>query len=171
MDGALARKIGTAPGIADGDMNVFYEFHKIAQHLQAEKIEYALIGGVAMAFHAEPRFTKDIDILIKEKGLEKMVNILKKEGYFPSSAPWSFRNTGLTLHRFLKIEDGDEMIIDILVSANKHYERIVDNALNAESEGTGIVRLANKKDLIWLKKMRNSKQDQADVEKLDNEEN
>ncbi|MDP2895440.1 MAG: nucleotidyl transferase AbiEii/AbiGii toxin family protein [bacterium] len=47
-------------------MNVFYEFQKIVRHLQAEKIEYALIGGVALAFYAEPRFTKDIDLLVRE---------------------------------------------------------------------------------------------------------
>jgi hypothetical protein len=31
--------------------------------------------------------------------------------------------------------------------------------------------LANKKDLIWLKRTRNSKQDQADIEKLENDKN
>jgi hypothetical protein len=38
-------------------MNVFYEFHKIVQHLQAERVEYALIGGVAVAVHTTPRFS------------------------------------------------------------------------------------------------------------------
>ena len=50
-------------------MNVFYEFHKIAKALQKAQIPYALIGGVAMAFHTRPRFTKDIDILIKKPDL------------------------------------------------------------------------------------------------------
>jgi hypothetical protein len=45
-------------------MNVFYEFHKIVKELQNRKIKYAVIGGVAMAFHAYARFTKDIDILV-----------------------------------------------------------------------------------------------------------
>ena len=31
--------------------------------------------------------------------------------------------------------------------------------------------VANKKDLIWLKRTRGSKQDQADIEKLENEKN
>lgn len=33
----------------------------------------------------------------------------------------------------------------------------------------GKLRVAGKKDLIWLKRFRNSKQDQADIEKLENE--
>ncbi len=28
------------------------------------KVEYLIIGGYAVAFHAEPRFTKDLDILV-----------------------------------------------------------------------------------------------------------
>ncbi len=31
--------------------------------------------------------------------------------------------------------------------------------------------LANKKDLIWLKRTRDSKQDQADIEKLEDDKN
>jgi hypothetical protein len=29
------------------------------------KVEYLIIGGYAVAFHAEPRFTKDLDILVR----------------------------------------------------------------------------------------------------------
>ena len=49
-------------------------------------------------------------------------------------------------------------------------ERIIANAREAESEGTGTVRVADKADLIWLKEKRNSKQDQADIARLKNEE-
>jgi hypothetical protein len=28
------------------------------------KVEYLIVGGYAVAFHAEPRFTKDLDILV-----------------------------------------------------------------------------------------------------------
>ena len=31
--------------------------------------------------------------------------------------------------------------------------------------------MASRKDLIWLKRMRDSKQDKADIEKLEDEEN
>ena len=43
-------------------MNVFFEFHHILRELQRVKTPYALIGGVAMAYYAEARFTKDIDL-------------------------------------------------------------------------------------------------------------
>jgi hypothetical protein len=150
-------------------MNVFYEFHKIVQHLQREHVHYALIGGVAIAFHAEPRFTRDIDILLMKSDLAKVTAILETEGYFSSSAPWTFKDSGLTLHRFFKAEDDQQMLVDILIAGDEKHEQIIKNAKETESKGTGTVRVATIEDLIWLKQMRNSKQDQADIERLQNE--
>jgi predicted nucleotidyltransferase len=150
-------------------MNVFYEFLKIVQHLQREGIEYALIGGVAMAFHAEPRFTKDIDLLVREGAVVKVAEILEREGYFKSSAPWTFKDTGLTVHRFMKVEQEDQMLVDVLVAGDERHDRIIRDAEEAESRGTGIVRFATKEDMIWLKRKRNSIQDRADIERLQNE--
>ena len=33
--------------------------------LNAERVEYLLVGGYALAFHAVPRFTKDLDVWIR----------------------------------------------------------------------------------------------------------
>jgi hypothetical protein len=74
----------------------------------------------------------------------------------------------IELHRFLKVIPEDEMMIDILVAKNENVRRIIQDAVQAESE-EGRVRLANKKDLVWLKRSRNSKQDQADIERLEDE--
>lgn len=38
-------------------MDVFDEFAQLAQDLADRQIPYALIGGVALAFHAQPRCT------------------------------------------------------------------------------------------------------------------
>lgn len=150
-------------------MNVFYEFWKIAKVLKKKKISYALVGGVAIAFHSVPRFTKDIDILVQPEVLEQVRHVLKNEGYFESTSPRTFKNTELTMHRFMKIVDGDEMLIDVLVSGTKRHSEIVANAVDAESAEVK-VKLASKEDLIWLKRIRNSKQDQADIEGLEDEE-
>ena len=81
-----------------------------------------------------------------------------------------FKDSNLTLHRFLKVQDLDEMIVDILVAGDDRHQEIITNALEAESEETGVVRVASKSDLIWLKRQRNSKQDQADIARLEDEE-
>ena len=62
------------------------------------------------------------------------------------------------------------MNIDIIVAGDDRHERIITDALEAEAEGTGIVKVANRADLIWLKRRRNSTQDQADIARLSEEE-
>ncbi|MCD4677545.1 MAG: nucleotidyltransferase family protein [Desulfobacula sp.] len=150
-------------------MNIFDEFIQIIKHIELKKIKYALVGGVAMAFYTQPRFTQDIDILIDPNDLENICQILKKNKYFLSAEPWTFKNTPLTLHRFLKVTEDDQMIIDLLVAGEERHLNIIHNALKAHSEH-GNARIAEKSDIIWLKKKRNSLQDQADIERLENEE-
>ena len=151
-------------------MNVFYEFHKIVQHFQREGVAYALIGGVAVAFHGYPRFTKDIDLLIGPTELARVTAILRREGYVKSSEPWTFKSTKLTLHRFLKVQELDEMMVDVLVAGTARHRRIIAEAQTTESRGTGAVKVASKPDLIWLKRKRRSRQDEADIARLSGEE-
>jgi hypothetical protein len=75
----------------------------------------------------------------------------------------------IELHRFLKVAgEEDEMLIDILLANDEEVRSIIRNAVEAESE-QGRVMLVNKRDLIWLKKTRDSKQDQADIERLEDD--
>ena len=150
-------------------MNVFQEFKRLVKEFENQGVRYALVGGVAMAFYTEPRFTRDIDLLIDTDGFHKVKGILEKDGYFESASPWTFRTVAIQRHRFLKVvNEEDEMLIDILVAKGEEVREVIRNAVEAESE-EGKVMLANKKDLIWLKKARDSKQDQADIEKLTND--
>ncbi|WP_373498878.1 hypothetical protein [Desulfococcus sp.] len=150
-------------------MNVFEEFKRMVLELEKQKVRYALVGGVAMAFYSEPRFTRDIEILVDIDDFDKAKALLEKDGYFESASPWTFRNVAIELHRFLKIvAPEDEMMIDILIAKDEEVRRIIQNAVEAESE-EGRVMLADKKDLIWLKRSRDSKQDQADIERLEDD--
>ncbi len=150
-------------------MNIFDEFLTLAKSLQANNCQYCLIGGVAMAFHDLPRFTKDIDLLTNSADFSKIKNTLESCGYFESTKPWTFNNTPLTLHRFFKPNTGDEsMIIDLMVSGEARHQQIISNALMAEYNELHIP-IATKPDLIWLKRFRNSPQDKVDIEKLSHE--
>lgn len=40
------------------------DIRRLAQALQEHGVEYAIIGGIAMALHGFPRATKDIDLLL-----------------------------------------------------------------------------------------------------------
>jgi hypothetical protein len=150
-------------------MNVFEEFKRLVLELEKHKVRYALVGGVAMAFYTEPRFTRDVDILVDSEDFERTKDILEKDGYFESASPWTFPEVAIDLHRFLKVADeGDEMLIDILVAQSEEVRSIIGNAAEAKS-AEGRVMVANKRDLIWLKRTRDSRQDQADIEKLEDD--
>jgi hypothetical protein len=131
-------------------MNVFEEFKRLVLELEKQAVRYALVGGVAMAFYTEPRFTRDIDLLVDSEDFEKTKGILEKDGYFESAMPRTFPNVSIELHRFLRaVNEEDEMLIDILVAENEKVRSIIRNAVEAESE-EGRLMLANKRDLIWL---------------------
>ena len=56
-------------------MNLFEELKTILSRLDMEEVDYALCGGLAMAVHAFPRSTLDIDIMIDPQDLEEVKSI------------------------------------------------------------------------------------------------
>ncbi len=149
-------------------MNLYDEFFSIIKEFEKHQIAYAVIGGIAMAFHNYPRFTKHIDFIVKPEQINNIRKAVKNICYFESSEPWTFRNTQLTLHRFIKTEGEECLIIDVLTSADKQYRAVIENAVNAEwSEG--LVKIADKDDIVRMKKLRNSDQDRVDIKKLKND--
>lgn len=151
-------------------MDLFDEFLKLIEGLNEARIPYAVVGGIAMAFHDEPRFTKDIDLLIAEDAIESVRKIFEKVGYFESSAPWTFQSSNLTLHRFMRTQGEDFLVVDILVGHEPQFEEVIRNAIKEDTEA-GTVRIARKEDLISMKQLRNSDQDQVDIKRLRNDKN
>ena len=102
--------------------------------------------------------------------MEKVPDAMKKIGYFESSKPWRFADTQLTLHRFMKVEGEDHLVVDILTGLQNRHRQIVDRATD-QSWKDGVVKVARKNDLIWMKKQRGSDQDKVDIGKLKNDNN
>jgi len=151
-------------------MNIYDEFFSIIKKLNEANISHVVVGGIALSFHTEPRYTKDIDFLILSEDIDHLKSILKKMGYIFEAATWTFKNTNITLHRLTKIKGKESLSIDLLVGNEERHRKIIKNAFIEETE-FGLVCIANREDLIWLKRFRNSKQDLADIEALENDEN
>jgi hypothetical protein len=47
------------------------ELREVVRRFNKAKVEYALCGGMALAVHGYPRFTKDIDFLIAPESLSR----------------------------------------------------------------------------------------------------
>ncbi len=150
-------------------MELYREFFSIIKALNEKGLEYSVVGGIALAFHHQPRFTRDIDILAKPADLSSYTAIFENLGYHLSSEPWLFEKTEITLYRYAKHSqerDDDLIVIDLLLGHEDRHLEIIQNSIADESPA-GTVRLANRADLIWMKRLRNSKQDEADIEKLE----
>lgn len=56
---------------------------RVTRRLQEERIDYALIGGMALFAHGYRRYTTDVDILITPSGLEAIHRQLVGRGFVP----------------------------------------------------------------------------------------
>ena len=146
-------------------MNLYDEFSAIVKAFQKKKIRFAVVGGLAMAFYDEPRFTRDIDILLHSDDEENMVKVMNKRGYFESAKPWSFSKVPIMLRRFVKTQGEDYLPVDILVGKDRRIDEIVERATD-QAWSTETVKVAKKEDIIWLKRGRGSDQDKIDIRKL-----
>jgi len=61
-------------------MDRFQSFIDILKAFSEEKVDYILIGGVAVILHGFPRLTEDVDILMKidTENLDKLKKALRK---------------------------------------------------------------------------------------------
>ena len=50
---------------ADNTMETQPDFRELLALFNAHHVEYMIVGGYALAFHGAPRFTGDLDILVK----------------------------------------------------------------------------------------------------------
>ena len=63
----------------------FVDYLSFFKGLEDRKVDYLLIGGLAVNFHGIPRMTYDIDIMIllEEGNVRSLVELLQDWGYRP----------------------------------------------------------------------------------------
>ncbi len=76
-------------------MEIQQDFKELLGLFNANKVEYIIVGGYALAFHGAPRYTGDIDIFVKpdDKNAAHIMSSLKEFG---------FGSVGLTAKDFEK---------------------------------------------------------------------
>jgi predicted nucleotidyltransferase len=67
-------------------MDLHPDFKDLLSALAATNAEYLVVGGWAVGYHAEPRFTKDLDVFIGQsnENLEAVANALARFGAPPA---------------------------------------------------------------------------------------
>ncbi|MBP7828646.1 MAG: nucleotidyltransferase family protein [Kiritimatiellae bacterium] len=148
-------------------MHLYLEFDAIVRRFAEEHVRYAVAGALAVALHGFLRNTEDIDILVGHEDLERASGILKAMGYQSSSAPWTFKDTQITLWRFIKPDRNSEelMVVDVMVPESPEGQAILDRSVTVAYADLTL-RVVGRDDLIAMKRARNSALDKADIEKI-----
>lgn len=149
------------------ELDIYDELRKLIGLLDEHEINYALCGGLAMAIHARPRSTIDIDMLILSESLERVLPIALELGYNIRGKDLSFANGVIEIRRVSKIdpESGDLLSLDLLLVTHEIFP-IWESRTIADWEG-GKLSVVSRNGLISLKKLRGSGQDQDDIKALE----
>ncbi len=65
------------------DLTIHPDFKELLALLNEHKVEYLIVGGHALAFHGAPRFTGDMDVLVRpsEANAKRLLRALEAFGF------------------------------------------------------------------------------------------
>lgn len=99
-------------------MDLYEELVDVISRLTEARINYALCGGLAVAIHGYPRFTKDIDLLIHPDDLGRIRAVLAVGGYTVDAGRIPFAvgtPTERVIYRMSKVVAGDLLSVDLVL--------------------------------------------------------
>jgi hypothetical protein len=146
---------------------MFQDFNELLSIFNAHSVKYLVVGGYAVSFHAQPRATKDIDLLIKP-------DTANAKSVYAALAEFGAPMEGLTTEDFTQrgkfFRMGREPVaVDILteidgIDFDAAWENRVEGVIDASSGLKACFISAA--DLIAAKIAAARPQDIADVEAL-----
>jgi len=138
-----------------------------AADLDAIGARWAVIGGLAVAFRAEPRFTKDVDLAVavaNDKEAEDIVNRMQVRGYALTALVEQDYVNRLATARLVRPKAGtSSAFIDLLFSNSGIEDEIVRGADRLEVLPDVFMPVASIGHLIALKVLAGRHQDLTDL--------
>jgi hypothetical protein len=138
-----------------------------SQDLDAIHARWAVIGGLAVAFRSEPRFTKDIDLAVAvsdDLEAESIVSRLQVRGYALSAVVEQDYVERLATVRLIRPVRGTSTAFIDLMFANSGIEvEVVDAADRVEVLPGSLMPVASTGHLIALKVLAGRNQDLTDL--------
>jgi predicted nucleotidyltransferase len=146
-------------------MSVFesavWEIHQVLTEL---KLPYAIIGGTAVQYWGEPRFTKDIDltVLAPLESFTETVELLltRLNSRIDNALEFALRN------RVLLVTTSNNYPTDISFGLPGYEEQVIDRAIEHQISPGKAVRLCSAEDLIIHKAIAGRVQDVQDIENV-----
>lgn len=138
----------------------------LARYFEEAGVEYAIIGGYALAAHGLSRFTQDIDVLVDPSAANSRRWIVALSR-LPDGAARELEADPdvFAAQKRYAIRVNDEITVDLLPSAAGHtWEELKAHVTQVEIDGVG-VRVLDLEGLLKTKQVPRPK-DQADAEAI-----
>ncbi len=142
-------------------------FRRAVADLDALRLRWALIGGLAISVRSAPRFTKDLDFAVavtNDSEAENVVHRLGGRGYRPVEVleqEYVERLSGVRLEH-----SGSDVIIDLLFASSGIENEVVAGATRLEVLPQLSAPVATAGHLIALKILAGRNQDLTDLGQL-----
>ena len=148
-------------------IDLYTEFYGLTDALAAAQVPFAVCGGVAVAIHGSPRFTRDIDLLILPEDEERTRAVATSLQYVFEGGRLPVGEGGITnweIARVSKVIGSDLLMLDLLV-VGPQIQSVWDSRGWAEFNGRKIP-VVSREGLRTLKLIAGRKQDLLDLEQL-----
>ena len=148
-------------------MEIQKDFKELLELFNTHKVEYLIVGGYALAFHGAPRFTGDIDLLVKadSENAKRILSALEGFGFGSvklSEADFTSPNNVIQL-------GAPPVRVDIMTSLTAvGWEKAEADKVQG-NYGDIAVYFISKDDFIANKRALGRKKDLADLEALGQE--
>jgi hypothetical protein len=149
--------------------DLFREFSAVVEALARAGVPFAVCGGLAVAIHARPRATIDIDLLAPPEAVEALAAVAEGLGFARRlGEPIRLAGGAIVMHRLTKISPGEPevLILDVIEAGSGVAGSAWRSRIAAEWHGV-TVPVVSREGLIALKRLRGSAQDAADIEALE----
>jgi len=146
---------------------MYQDYKDLLSAFHAHGVKYLIVGGYAVIFHAQPRFTKDIDLFIKADPSNARATYAALAEFgapLEGIRPEDFANRGC-FFRFGHDPQGFDILPDLPgIDFDSAWERRVEGAIDAATGLTGF--FISKDDLIAAKLASGRLRDLADADEI-----
>jgi hypothetical protein len=145
-------------------VTLYEELRKVLDALDQASVDYALVGGLAVAVWGAPRATKDIDLLVRPEDLSRAKAALEVGGFTLEGLPFQFKD-GTQVQRINKVDaEGLLMTVDLMI-----VDKNLESAWATRERfpfADRDVAVISREALIAMKARAARPQDIADIENL-----
>jgi hypothetical protein len=148
-------------------MDLYEELLGLVDALEAKGIDYALCGGIAVAIHGYARFTKDIDLLIREEDRDRVRQAVADRGFVVEGGRLPFGAGGpfaREVDRVSKVQGQEVFTLDLLLLP-PFLEDVWKNREVFEWKGRRM-QVVSAEGLAKMKRIAGRDQDLLDLKKL-----